>query len=145
MKKHLTFCLLTIGTLFVALTAPAQPATPDAEAPKVEAHLKMLAEKLDLTSDQQTRVKPILQEMHDAAQKAMQDETMSSDDRRDRTRTALDRADKQIRPLLSDDQKKKLDQFEQEHHTDLHASRSPRKLSPPSVTSRTPSPKPPSA
>jgi hypothetical protein len=123
MKKHLSFCLLTIGTLFlVALTAPAQPATPDAEAPKVEAHLKMLAEKLDLTSDQQDKVKPILQDMHDAAQKAMQDESMSPDQRLDHTRAALDRADKQIRPLLNDDQKKKLDQFEQEHHADLHVS-----------------------
>ena len=33
--------------------------------PTVETQLKVLTEKLDLTSDQQTRIKPILQELHD--------------------------------------------------------------------------------
>ncbi|MGH9493604.1 MAG: hypothetical protein ACRD3B_01300 [Candidatus Sulfotelmatobacter sp.] len=34
--------------------------------PTVESHLKVLAEKLDLTSDQQSKAKPILQVMHDS-------------------------------------------------------------------------------
>jgi Spy/CpxP family protein refolding chaperone len=127
--------LLAVGTiLMLALTAVAQqtPATPggpapgassdthDGGVPTVEAHLKALSEKLDLTGDQQAKTKPILQELNDATMKLRQDESMSHDERLGKVRAAREKADKQLREFLNDDQKKKLDQLEQEPHPDLH-------------------------
>src|ERR1700684_3832170 len=79
--------LLALGTiLMLVLTAIAQQATTTSNGHSgsdgvsaVEAHLKLLTEKLDLTSDQQAKAKPILQEMQTATQKFMQDESMSRD------------------------------------------------------------------
>jgi hypothetical protein len=90
--------------------------------PNVEQHLKVLTEKLDLTGDQQTRIKPIIQEMNDAMQKVMQDESISREKRLDNARPWLERADKEIRELLNDDQKKQLDQLEHEWHPELHGN-----------------------
>jgi hypothetical protein len=120
--------LLAFGaTLMFALTAAAQqPSTAGVQSthsvPTVEAHLKVLAEKLDLTTDQQAKAKPILQAMHDSWQKVEQDESLSHEDRMNRKRPAFEKADKQLREILNDDQRKKLDQIEQEQHGQSHGS-----------------------
>jgi Spy/CpxP family protein refolding chaperone len=127
---------LAIGTmLIVALTAPAQQTatgpggankdehgqrTAQGDVPTVERQLKMLTEKLDLTSDQQARIKPILQQLHDATEKLVQDKSLSREERLAKVRPQRYKADKQIREILSDDQKKKLDQYEQEPHPEMH-------------------------
>jgi Spy/CpxP family protein refolding chaperone len=90
--------------------------------PTVEGHLKMLTEKLDLTGDQQAKVGPILQEMHDGMQKLMQNKNMSGEERPRKLRACHLKADKKMREILSDDQKKKLDQLEQDAHMDLHGN-----------------------
>jgi Spy/CpxP family protein refolding chaperone len=117
--------LLATGiVLMFAMTVAAQTAPSGAEQNQssgpimspVERHLKVLSEKLDLTSDQQDGVRPILQEMHDSMHKADQDSSLSNDQRMDQLKTARMKADKQIREVLSDDQKKKLDQLEQGMH-----------------------------
>ena len=121
--------LLAIGTVVMfALIAGAQqnstasgsaekqtPAT-QSSMPPVERHLKVLSEKLNLTPDQEDRVRPILQEMHDAMGKAEQDQSLSDEERKRQTHAAFMKADGEIRPILTDDQKKTLDQMEQEMH-----------------------------
>ena len=130
--------LLAIGTLLmVALTAPAQqtatkPGGTDKEehgqrgaqdgVPTVKTQLKVLTEKLDLTGDQQARMKPILQKLHDATQKLVQDKSLSREERLAKVRPQRYRADKQIREFLSDDQKKKLDQYLQGPHPEMHGN-----------------------
>lgn len=129
--------LLAVGTMLMfALTTIAQQTTarPGGSAkgvsgdargggvPTVETHLKLLTEKLDLTNEQQAKIKPILQELHDATQKLMQDESMSREERMDKVRASREKADKKIREILNDDQKKKLDQLEQEPHSGLHGN-----------------------
>jgi Spy/CpxP family protein refolding chaperone len=124
------FRSLALGTMVTfALTAFAQQATTAGNAhavsggvPAVEMHMKLLTAKLDLTGDQQTKVKPILQELQDATQKSMSDESMSRDERLDHVRASRYKADKKIREILNDDQKKKLDQLEQEPHSELHGN-----------------------
>jgi Spy/CpxP family protein refolding chaperone len=128
------FRLLAIGTtLTLALTAVAQQAATRSGAPAkgnahgggvptVEGHLKLLTEKLALTGDQQTKIKPILQELHDATLKAVQDESMSREERMDKVRASREKADKKIREILNDEQKKKLDQLEHEPHSGLHGN-----------------------
>ncbi len=110
---------LAIGTLLAfSLLAGAQSPQPtnDAAASNIDQHMKLLTDKLDLTSDQQARVRPILQEMHDATEKTMQDESISTGERADNARQIFYKADKKARLLLNDDQKKKLDQLEAEMH-----------------------------
>ena len=127
--------LFTIGSLLMfALSAGAQQAASGGTnkdeqsqstapgVPPVERHLKVLTEKLDLTSDQQDRVRPILQEMHDSMKKAEQNQSLSDEERMNQLRAARMKADKQIREVLNDDQKKKLDQLEQEMHPEMHGS-----------------------
>jgi Spy/CpxP family protein refolding chaperone len=123
--------LLAVGTMLMfSLTTVAQQATTSGDAhggkggdvPTVEKHLKVLTEKLDLTGDQQAKINPILQELHDGTQKVMQDESMSREERLGHVRLWREKADKRIREILNDDQKKKLDELEQEPHPELHGN-----------------------
>jgi hypothetical protein len=113
--------LLAVGTILMfALTTVAQQATPSAGVPTAEGQLKFLVAKLDLSSGQQEKLKPILQELHDATLKLVHDENMSREDRLSKIRDSRFSADKKIRAILNDDQKQKLDQLEHEPHPELH-------------------------
>jgi Spy/CpxP family protein refolding chaperone len=130
--------LLAIGTLLmVALTAPAQqtatgPSGTDKEkhgqgdaqegVPTVESQLKVLTAKLALTGDQQAKVKAILQELHEATLKLVRDKSLSQEERLAKVRPQRYKADKQIREFLNDEQKKKLDQYLQGPHSEMHGN-----------------------
>ena len=87
--------------------------------PTVEEQLKVLTEKLNLTGDQQAQIKPILRELHDATQKLMLDKSLS---RLAKVRPQREKADKRIRAVLNQDQKQKLDQYEQGPHSEMHGN-----------------------
>lgn len=89
--------------------------------PSADQHLKMLSEKLDLTADQQAKARPILQEMTDGAQKAMNDESVSQDQRMKNAHAVMQQADKKLRTILTDEQKTKLDEMEQSQMHGDHA------------------------
>ena len=88
--------------------------------PAVEEQLTVLTEKLDLTGSQRAKVRPILQKLHDATEKLMQDERLSREERLAKVRPQRNQADKKIRALLNDDQKKKLDQYLAGPHREMH-------------------------
>lgn len=96
--------------------APVQANPQHHGMPSVDDHLKMLTEKLSLTSDQQTKIRPVLQQMNDSMQKVMQDQSLSQDERRAKHQELFETADSKVRKFLNDDQKKKLDDMEQEQH-----------------------------
>jgi len=126
--------LLAVGIMFMfALTTVAQQAASSADGPTksassgehasvptAEGQLKFLAAKLDLTGDQQEKIKPILQELHDTTVKLVQDQSISREERLSKVRDSRYAADNKIRTLLNDDQKKKLDEVEQGPHPELH-------------------------
>ena len=120
--------LLAIGILlmFASVMLAQQPAAPGKDAaqshglPDVEEQLKVLTEKLNLTAAQQAKVRPIMQDLHDATEKLMQDKGMSREERLDKIRPRRYAADKHIREILNDDQKKKLDQYLQGPHREMH-------------------------
>lgn len=118
--------LLAAGTvLMFALSTAAQQSTtsPDAHAAAVapvEQHLKMLSEKLALTADQQDKARPILQEMHDGSQKIDDDTSLTPDQRHAGMEPVFMKADKALREILTDDQKKKLDEMEAQMHGGPH-------------------------
>jgi Spy/CpxP family protein refolding chaperone len=136
MKNRYSFRVLTIGTiLIVALTAPAQqtatrPTDKDEhgqsaaqdDVPIVGQMLKELTKKLDLTGEQQARITPILQKLHDTQQKLMQDKSLSREERLAKVRPQRHKADKLIREIVSDRQKNKLDQYLQGPHPEMHGN-----------------------
>jgi Spy/CpxP family protein refolding chaperone len=118
--------LLAVGTvLMFALSTVAQQSktSPDAHevavAP-VDQHLKVLSEKLALTPDQQDKARPILQEMHDGSQKLQDDQSLTPDQRQAGMGPVFMKADKALREILTDDQKKKLDDLEAQMHSGGH-------------------------
>jgi Spy/CpxP family protein refolding chaperone len=124
---------LAVGTLLIfalavlaqqTATKPSTSSKGGAEnagaMPTVEEQLKVLAEKVDLTASQRAKVRPILQKLHDATEKLMQDERLSREERLAKVRLQRKQADKKIRALLNDDQKKKLDQYLAGPHGEMH-------------------------
>jgi Spy/CpxP family protein refolding chaperone len=125
--------LLAIGSmLLIAPVMLAQQTAPTGEPakgaaqrvvlPDVEDQLKVLTQKLDLSVDQQPKVKAILQELRDASVKLMQDESTPREELLSKVRPLRMNADKKIREILSDDQKKKLDQYLQGPHSEMHGN-----------------------
>jgi periplasmic protein CpxP/Spy len=130
--------LLAVGTmLIIALVmssqqiaaAPAgtqrdrqgQRGTQD-DVPIVGQMLKALTENLDLTAEQQARITPILQKLHDIQQTLVQDESLSREERLAKLRPYRYKADEEIREILTDSQKGKLDQYLQGPHTEMHGN-----------------------
>jgi Spy/CpxP family protein refolding chaperone len=127
MNRIRVFAMAAMFMFALNMAAQQPAASPDdsavatkIEVPGVEQHLKVLTEKLDLTSDQQARTTPVLQELHYASQKLAEDESMSRGERIDNLRAPRYKADRKIREILNDDQKKKLDQLEEQPHSGLH-------------------------
>lgn len=82
--------------------------------PSVDDQLKNLTERLSLTDDQQAKIKPILEDQRTQMQALMKDESLSPDDRRTKGRSIRESTDTKIRDVLTDDQKKKYDAWQQE-------------------------------
>jgi hypothetical protein len=143
------FHSLKFGAILIfALNVPAHPipitpGSPDKseqdqhraqdDAPTADEQLKGLTIKLDLTADQQARIKPILQGLHDATLKVEQDQSLSREERLAKVRPDRYKARDQIREVLNDDQKKKFEQYMQGPHSEMHGN----------LTGATSSPEPP--
>ena len=121
--------LLVIGSILVfAMTkAPmimvAQQTTVTRSAdgvPAVEDQMKLLTPRLGLTTAQQPKVRSILQDLLDGTQKLALDGSISNDERMDGVRALRYKTDERLRAMLGNEQKKKLDQVEQEPHAELH-------------------------
>src|SRR5437879_9510446 len=127
------FRLLAIGSMLLIApgmlaqqTAPSgEPAKGAAQGvvlPDVGDQLRVLTQKLDLSVGQQPKVKTILQELHDASLKLMQGESTSHEDLLSKVRPLRMNADKKIREILTNDQKKKLDLYLQGPHSEVHGN-----------------------
>ena len=122
MKRNV-LALVAAGAIalggFVALQAQPGPGGPGGCAHGHGFGLGHLTDKLNLTSEQQTKVQPIL----DAAKpqiRAIHQEAMQ------KMKTVMDGTLSQIRPLLNPDQQTKLDAIQKAHqdmmnaHKELH-------------------------
>ena len=83
-----------------------------------EEHVRMLSEKLNLSTEQQEKARPIIQNMLQERQELMRDQSLSSDQRSRKQRALHERADRELRHFLNDDQKKKLDDLEAQHRAE---------------------------
>lgn len=118
--------LLVIGTVLIAalpmLAEQTSKPGPDAAAkfPSLDSQMKVLTEKLDLTAEQQSKIKPIMQELHDYTVELMQNESLSQQERLDKVRPRRMETGKKVREFLTDEQKKKLDAYLKGPHRELH-------------------------
>jgi hypothetical protein len=128
--------LLALGATFLLVVAvPAQqvvagPAGADGQGqsatqddvPAVGQMLNVLTEKLHLTAEQQARITPILQRLHDIQQALVQDKSLSREERLAKMRQHRYKANEDIREILTDTQKGKLDQYLQGPHPEMHGN-----------------------
>lgn len=125
MKRIPLFAIMSIS-MFANSALAQQSAKPGREEqdslPPVEEQLKVLNEKLGLTAKQQATVRLILQHLHDATENVMQDQTLSREQRLAKVRPQRQMADEKMRTILSDQQRKKLDQYEQGPHAEVHGT-----------------------
>jgi hypothetical protein len=124
------FRLLAIGAmLLVALTASAQQTdnrtaaqqehgqSAQSSAAEADQHMKMLSERLNLSTDQQAKIRPIVEHMLAERQKVMQETSLSNEAREQKEKALHEKASKQARKYLNDDQRKKLEELEQQPHS----------------------------
>ena len=107
--------LCWLGISVVAFSFIVAGAAQQQQPSPVDQHLKMLSDRLSLTTDQQSQIRPILAEMLRSFSKVRQDTTISPDERDQRIRQIHAKADAQVRPILTDEQRTKLEQLEKEH------------------------------
>ena len=75
----------------------------------VDDHVQELTTKLNLTADQQAKVKAILKENHQQMQAMMKDESLSKEDRHAKMMSMHDSVHAKVREVLTDEQKPKFD------------------------------------
>ena len=85
---------------------------PDASSP--EAHLQMLTEKLNLTADQQAKLKPILEDQAHQMKAVLDDTSLSDDQRKAKKKAVHESLHGQINGVLTPEQQAKLKQMKQE-------------------------------
>jgi len=112
--------LLALGVTSAAFaqdTPPPPPSQDQAGPPQGGRGMRMdpdhqlahLTSALNLTTDQQSQIKPLLVERQQKMEALMQNQSLSQDDRRAQARTISQGTNNSIKALLNDDQKQKFD------------------------------------
>lgn len=86
--------------------------------------LTRMTKRLNLTQDQQTQIKPILESRDQQLNQLWQDTSMSKTDRRDKSKEIREDAKNKIDPILNDQQKEKFDSMGKRHHHMRHEKQS---------------------
>jgi periplasmic protein CpxP/Spy len=88
-----------------------------------EQRLQMMTKQLTLTSDEQAKIKPILEDEQKKTSDLRSDSTLSREDRFQKMQQIRQDSSKQIRALLTTDQQKKYDQMEEEQQKHMQEMR----------------------
>jgi periplasmic protein CpxP/Spy len=84
-------------------------------------HVKELTTKLNLTADQQAKVKAILEENHQKMEATMKDESLSKEERHSRMMSMHESVHTKVREVLTDDQKPKFDAMVKDMEDHMHS------------------------
>jgi len=82
--------------------------------PTVDEMVQTMSERLSLTDDQKVKVRKIAEDTHKKMEAMHADQSMTREDRMAKARSMHDSAMAQVRSILNDDQKKKLDEWQKE-------------------------------
>jgi Spy/CpxP family protein refolding chaperone len=79
-----------------------------------------LTTKLNLTADQQAKIKTILDDSHEQMRATMNDQSLSKEDRRAKMKTMHDSIHTKVRDVLTDEQKPKFDAMVKDMENNMH-------------------------
>lgn len=79
-----------------------------------------LTTKLNLTADQQTKIKSILDESHEQMRATMNDQSLSKEDKHAKMKSMHDSIHAKVREVLTDDQKPKFDAMVKDMENNMH-------------------------
>ncbi|MGA9814210.1 MAG: hypothetical protein WBQ64_15595 [Terriglobales bacterium] len=82
--------------------------------PTVDDQIKHLSKKLNLSDDQQAKLKPILEDQRKQMDEIRNDSSLSREDRFSKMQEARQGSDTQIKSVLNDDQQKTFDKMREE-------------------------------
>jgi periplasmic protein CpxP/Spy len=123
--------LLTVGSTCAALAQDTPPppqnptqdqnqAGPPADRPRErgmrmdpDRQLERLTRELNLTTDQQTQIKPLLVERQQKMQALFQNQSAAPEDRRTQGRSIMEGTNNSIKAVLNDDQKQKFEAMQE--------------------------------
>jgi protein CpxP len=86
----------------------------------VDDHVKELTTKLNLSTDQQAKVKSILEETHQQMDTLAKDQSMSKDDKHAKMKELHESVHSKVRDVLTDDQKPKFDAMVKDMDEHMH-------------------------
>jgi periplasmic protein CpxP/Spy len=125
MKKNaIRFLIAAMALAMLSLPALAQtsPSAPSAEGqgkhhgmPSIDERVAHMTKALNLSEDQQTKVKSILTDQRDQMMSLKQDTSTAPTDRRAKFQEIHESTQQKIRDVLTDDQKTKFDQMQERH------------------------------
>jgi hypothetical protein len=82
-------------------------------APSADQRLERLSKRLNLSADQQTKIKPILEDQQKQMESLRQDSSVSPQDRHAKMAELQQSSSGQIRAVLNEDQQKKFDKMQE--------------------------------
>src|ERR1700756_2670951 len=94
-------------------TSQSQQSAASAGRPSIDDQVKILSDQLNLTSDQQTKVKGIMEDQHTQAMTIVQDNSLAREDKIQKIHALRESTISKVRGTLNDDQKQKFDQMVQ--------------------------------
>jgi protein CpxP len=122
MKKVMICALLTMAlvccgtTLFAQMQDSGPAAGQQHKMPmSTDDRLQRMTQMLNLTSDQQTKIRPILDNESTQMQALRADTSMSRDDKMTKMRSIRETTMSQITPILTSDQQQKWSQMQSQH------------------------------
>jgi len=123
MKKIMICALLTVALSCcgTALFAQMQDSGPAAGGPQhkmpmsTDERLQHMTQMLNLTSDQQAKIRPILENESQQMQALRTDTSMAREDKMTKMRSIRENTNGQISPILTSDQQQKWQQMQAQH------------------------------
>src|SRR5215469_7019037 len=135
------------NTPSVPPSQPAQPST-QAQGSNIDDQVKILSSELNLTADQQEKVRSILTDQHQQAMTVVQDNAMSREDKLQKIHSLREATISKVRQALTPVQQPKFDQMIENMRQRQEGGAPPSGATPPAGTpppSNMPSQNPPSA
>jgi Spy/CpxP family protein refolding chaperone len=87
----------------------------------VDDHVKELTTKLNLSNDQQAKVKSILEDTHQQMDTLAKDQSISKDDKHAKMKELHELVHSKVRDVLTDDQKPKFDAMVKDMENNMHS------------------------